>query len=98
MESPNRNWRDMVDQTCTLEQKETGISGKCDTAQGVVTLEGKADGSKVAWKYETQSSQGPLTVTFDGAVGASTIGPRITGTVLVEEMGMQGSFTANQAK
>jgi hypothetical protein len=88
-----------VDHVCTFTQKGQDLTGSCDTQNGTVNLSGKVDQKKITWTYKSQSSSnGVLTVIYDGTLDLTTGTTRITGSVLVEEMGIRGTFTANQAK
>jgi hypothetical protein len=88
-----------VDHICTFAQKGQDLTGSCDTQTGTVNVSGKVDQKKITWTYKSQSSgNGLLTIVYDGTQDSTTGTTRITGSVLVEEMGIQGTFTANQAK
>src|SRR5882672_2065970 len=82
-----------VDQACTFTQKGNDLTGTCDTQNGVVNVSGKVEEKKVSWTYKSNSSEGLLTVTYEGMLDLTTGLTRITGNVLVEEMGIRGTFT-----
>ena len=88
-----------VDQVCTFTQTANEIGGTCDTQRGTVNVSGKVDQKKITFTYKTQSSEGGLvTVNYSGELNLKSGTTRVTGTMVVEELGMQGSFTANQSK
>jgi len=83
------------DLDCTFAQKDTDLTGTCTTEQGPVAIAGKVDGKKVTWSYKSEYNGSPLTVSFDGQLGAEN---KITGTASVPEYSVDGDFTATQAK
>ena len=83
------------DQTCTFTQKDNDLTGTCDTDNGAVQIAGKVDGKKVTWAFKSAYNGSPLTVTFRGSIDSPT---KISGPVIVEEMGIEGSFTATPSK
>jgi len=80
---------------CTLDQKESAVTGVCATERGNVDITGKIDGGKITWSYKSEYQGMPLTVQYAGAMASAT---QIKGTVDVPELGVSGEFTANQAK
>jgi len=82
------------DQSCTFTQKGNELTGTCNTTQGSVQITGKVEDKKVSWSYKSQYNGGPLTMKYQGALSAS----KITGSVNVEEYGVDGEFIATQSK
>ena len=83
------------DQDCSLTQKDRNLTGTCTSERGTVNISGTVDENKVTWTYKSEYEGSPLTVTYTGTLDSPA---KITGTVNVEEFGMQGQFTANQSK
>lgn len=83
------------DSTCTFTPKDADLTGTCETDHGSVSVTGKVDGKKVTWSYKSQYEGTPLTVNYEGTLGADS---KITGTVSVPEFSVDGDFTATQAK
>ena len=81
------------DMACTLTQKESDLTGACNSEQGTVNITGKLDGKNVSWVYRSEYNGGPITLTYKGTVDANN---KITGTVVVEEYSAEGEFTATQ--
>ena len=83
------------DYPCTFTQKNDDLTGNCSPEQGTVQISGKVDGKKVTWTYKSEYAGSPLTVTFRGTLDSAG---KITGSVLAEEFGVEGEFTASQPK
>lgn len=83
-----------ADATCTFEQKGEDLTGSCAAAAGNFTVSGKVADKKVTWTYKSNSEAGPVTLNYRGAIQSPT---SITGSVNVEEFGVEGQFTATQA-
>jgi hypothetical protein len=83
------------DMTCTLAQKESELTGSCQTDQGAVNIAGKVDGKKVNWSFKIDYNGSPLTLTFVASVDAAD---KFAGTVTVEEYSIDGEFTATLSK
>lgn len=82
-------------QNCTFTQKDAGLTGSCESANGKVEITGKIEGKRVTWSYKSQYEGNPLTVAYDGTVESAT---KITGAVSVPEYSVTGEFTATQSK
>jgi hypothetical protein len=83
------------DQACTFTQNGNVLSGTCNSAEvGTVKINGKVDDKKVSWMYKSEYNGSPLTMKYDGALESN----KITGTVSVEEYGVDGDFTATLSK
>lgn len=83
------------DYPCTFAQKDTELTGTCSPERGDVQISGKVDGKKVTWTYKSQYEGNSLTVTFKGSFDSTA---KITGSVVAEEFGVEGEFTATQPK
>ncbi len=83
------------DATCQLNQNGNELTGTCGAEQGTAQVSGKIDDKKVAWSYKIDYNGQPLTLKYAGTLAAPD---KITGSVTVEEFGVEGEFTATQAK
>lgn len=84
------------DADCSFTQKDIAITGSCTTDQGDVKITGKAEGAKITWSYNADYNGTALTVSYSGIVDAAT--SKIAGSVSVDPFGVDGDFTATQAK
>lgn len=75
---------------CLFTQNETELGGTCSSDQGNLKITGKIDGKKVSWSYNSEYNGSPLTLRYTGTLEAG----KVTGTVLVEQFGVEGDFTA----
>jgi hypothetical protein len=82
------------DQACTFKQNGSVLSGSCNSDLGTVQITGKVDDKKVSWTFKSEYNGSPLTMKYDGALASD----KITGTVNVEEYGVDGDFTATLSK
>lgn len=85
-----------ADLTCSFAQSGNDLTGDCASdATGSQKLVGKVDDTKVTW----QTGGGQVTLTFTGKLSQTSdkVG-FIAGSVVVEEYGVSGEFTATQAK
>ncbi len=82
------------DMTCTMAQKDSDLTGACNSDQGTVNISGKVDGKNITWIYKSEYNGGPITLTYKGTLAAAN---KISGTVTVEEYSVDGEFTATQA-
>jgi len=82
------------DSTCSFTQKQAELTGTCTDQNGAKDVTGKVDGMKVSWSFKSDYNGTPLTVNFDGTLAAG----KMTGTVTVPEVSVEGEFTATQAK
>jgi hypothetical protein len=81
--------------SCTFTQKEGDLTGTCKSDRGSVMIAGKVDGKTVSWQFDTQYEGQTLTVYYNGT---SQSDEKITGTVNVQPMNVNGEFTATRAK
>jgi hypothetical protein len=84
------------DMSCTFTQKDNDLSGTCTSDNGDGKLTGKVDGTKITWSYVTQYNGDPLTTKYSGTLDSAAA--KITGTMTVEQFGVDGDFTATQVK
>lgn len=83
------------DMSCTFEQKEMALTGKCQGQQGEVVISGKIDGNKVSFSYKGDYQGTPLTVAYEGTYDPAN---GIKGGVGVAEFGVDGEFYATAVK
>lgn len=83
------------DYPCTFTQKKNDLIGSCSPERGAVQISGKVDGKKVTWTYRSEYEGSPLTVTFKGTFDSTG---KITGSVVAEEFGVEGEFTATRPR
>lgn len=83
------------DMTCTLTQKQAELTGTCSSDNGSVNISGSVDNKRVNWVYKSEYNGGPITLTYKGTVESAD---KITGSVTVEEYGVDGDFTATPSK
>jgi len=83
------------DQTCTFVQKDSDLSGNCESEARSMTISGKVTDGKVNWIVKVEYNGSPLTVTYSGTLTGTD---KFSGTVNVEEYGVEGEFTATQSK
>jgi hypothetical protein len=83
------------DMACTLTQKDSDLTGSCSSDHGAVPISGKVNEKKVSWTYKSEYNGGPITLTYKGTLDSTN---KISGSVMVEEYGAEGEFTATQAK
>ncbi|WP_321475946.1 hypothetical protein [uncultured Paludibaculum sp.] len=81
--------------SCTFTQKESDLTGSCSPERGVVQINGKVEGSAVRWTYKSDYNGSPLTVTFKGTLDSTG---KISGSVVAEEFGVEGEFSATPEK
>lgn len=84
------------DVECTFTQKGNDLTGSCTSEQGTAKTTGKVDGMKVAWSYDSEYNGTPLTVSYSGTLDSAA--DKFSGTVSVEQFGVDGDFTATQEK
>ena len=80
---------------CTFTQKDTDLTGSCNSDRGTVMITGKVDGKTVNWQFDTQYEGQTLTVYY---TGTSQSADKITGSVNVQPMNVSGEFTATKTK
>lgn len=81
--------------SCAFTQKESDLTGTCNSDRGSVMITGKVDGKTVNWQFDTQYEGQTLTVYY---TGTSQSAEKITGSVNVQPMNVSGEFTATKAK
>lgn len=84
------------DTVCTFTQKDADLAGTCKTDSGEAKATGKVDGTKITWSYDSEYNGSPLTVKYSGTFDSAT--NKISGTVSVEQFGVEGDFAATAAK
>lgn len=82
------------DMGCVFAQNGADVSGSCSADQGELKIAGKTDGAKITWSYNSEYNGTALTVKYSGTCA----GDKITGTVSVEQFGVDGDFTATRTK
>jgi hypothetical protein len=83
------------DMDCQFTQKDTELTGGCETDQAPHEITGKIDGKTVTWQFQTQYEGQTLTVAYSGTVESPD---KFAGTVDVQPIGVSGDFTARRAK
>lgn len=83
------------DYACTFAQKDSDLTGGCSPERGTVQIGGKVEGKTVSWFYKSEYDGSPLTVRFKGTIDSTG---KITGSLLAEEYGVEGEFTATPSK
>jgi hypothetical protein len=83
------------DMACSFIQKDKELTGTCQADQGTVKISGTIDDKKVSWTYKSEHDGSPITLTYGGTLDSSD---KISGTVKVEEYGVDGEFTATADK
>jgi hypothetical protein len=84
------------DMTCTFTLKDNDLSGTCTSDNGDGKVTGKVNGTKITWSYVSQYNGDPLTTTYTGTLDSAA--DKITGTLSVEQFGVDGDFTATPTK
>ena len=84
------------DAQCTFTQKDDALSGSCATDSGDKPLSGQVDGQKITWSYDSEYDGTPLTVKFSGTIDSAA--PKLSGSVSVEQFGVDGDFTGIPSK
>ncbi len=79
------------DSTCTFTQKDSGLTGECEGDNGKYNVTGKVEGNKVSWSFKTDYNGNTLTVSYEGTISSDA---KIAGASHVEEMSLDGDFTA----
>ena len=81
--------------SCRFTQKESELTGTCNSDRGAVMITGKVEAKTVSWQFDTQYEGQTLTVYYSGTPQS---GEKITGTVNVQPMNVSGEFTATKTK
>jgi hypothetical protein len=84
------------DVECTFTQKDNELGGSCATDHGDRPLTGKVDGTKITWSYDSEYEGTPLTVKYSGTIDSAAT--KFSGSVSVEQFGVDGDFTAALSK
>jgi hypothetical protein len=84
------------DVECTFIQKDNALGGSCATDHGDKPLTGKVDGPKITWSYDSEYEGTPLTVKYSGTIDSAAA--KLSGSVSVEQFGVDGDFTAALSK
>ncbi len=82
-----------VDLVCALTQDGRKLAGTCKQAGSdkATDIAGEVDDRKVTWKYEADYQGQPITLTFTGALDASS---QLKGDIYVQPFGVNGTFSA----
>jgi len=83
------------DQNCAFAQEGNSLSGTCSLEQGTARVTGKVTDTKITWQYNTEYNGSPLTLVYTGTMDKDS---KITGTVEVQTMSINGDFTATPTK
>lgn len=81
--------------TCSFTEKQSELSGSCETEQGHLEITGKVDGKKISWHHASEYNGTPLTVLYSGTADSDS---QLTGTIDVRPIGATGTFTGNKMK
>ena len=84
------------DVECTFIQKDNDLGGSCATDNGDKPLTGKVNGPKITWSYDSEYEGTPLTVKYSGTIDSAAA--KLSGSVSVEQFGIDGDFTAALSK
>lgn len=82
------------DLDCAFNQKDSDVTGACKSPDGSVSVTGKVDGKNVTLQYKTEYNGDELTVTYTGKREPG----KMSGSISVQPMGVEGEFTGTQAK
>jgi len=83
------------DLACTFDQSDKDFTGACKGDQGEVSVTGKVDEAKVTFQYKTEYNGDVLTIVYTGKLESPA---KVSGTVDVQPMGVDGDFTLTQSK
>ena len=81
---------------CTFVQNGAELAGSCKTDAGEAKATGKVDGVKVTWSFDSDYNGTALTLKYTGTLDPAT--GKIAGSLTVDPFGVEGEFTAIQAK
>ncbi len=82
-----------VNETCTLAQKATVLTGSCKTDTGNYDTTGKLDGKTATFKHGGTYQGTDLTITYTGKLNADG---SMSGTMDVDPFNVTGSFNAKK--
>ncbi len=77
-------------------RKTMSLGGSCATEHGDKPLTGKVDGTKITLSYDSEYEGTPLTVKYSGTIDSAAA--KLSGSVSVEQFGVDGDFTAALSK
>jgi hypothetical protein len=83
------------DQDCAFTQNGQDFAGTCSLEQGSAQVTGKMGDTNITWEFKTEYNGTPITLAYTGTMDKDS---KITGTVEVQPMSVQGDFTATPSK
>jgi hypothetical protein len=83
-----------VSDACTLTQTDAKLAGTCTMAGKKYDTTGTVDEKKIVLKHAGEYNAEPLTLTYTGVIGEDG---NFSGVILVDPMGVDGTFTAKKA-
>lgn len=83
-----------VSDVCTLIQTDAKLAGSCSTAGKKYDATGSVDDKKITIKHAGEYQGDPLTLTYSGVIGDDG---GFKGVIMVDPMGVDGTFTAKKA-
>ena len=83
-----------IDDACTLVHTDAKLTGTCMLGGKQYETTGSVDGKKVTFKHGGEYNGDPLTLTYTGAVAEDG---SIAGSIMVDPMNVDGSFSAKKA-
>ena len=79
-----------------FKQEGNKLTGVIKMPEGKeLAISGEIKDQKVSWKYDTEWEGNPLTMAYTGTIDASGA---MSGTVEVQPMGVEGTFTAKKSE
>jgi hypothetical protein len=84
-----------VDLVCTFNQDGKKLAGSCRQAgaEKANEIAGEVDDKKVTWKFDSEYEGRKITLTFTGALDASS---QLKGGIDVQPFGVSGDFSAKK--
>ena len=83
-----------INDACALVQTDAKLSGSCMMGGKQYDATGTVDGKKVTFKHGGDYNGDPLTLTYSGAL---TDDGSIAGSIVIDPMNVDGSFSAKKA-
>jgi hypothetical protein len=84
-----------IEHTCTFVRKDSELTGNCTSDRGEGAITGKVEGQKISWTLVMNSeANGQVTLSYRGAADTSK---SLSGSVTVEQFGVEGEFIATLA-
>ena len=83
-----------INDACTLVHTDAKLAGTCMLGGKQYETTGSVDGKKVIFKHGGEYNGDPLTLTYSGAVADDG---SIAGSIMVDPMNVDGSFSAKKA-